>query len=144
MTGSQPHPGTGQTLMGPKSTPVSIEGILRAIGYECITKANPYHLDEAVAAAREAIDFEGPSAVIFKAPCISLVPAGKPVSIDADACTGCKKCLKSIGCPALSFDIEANVVRVDESMCNGCGLCTHVCPFNVIEPGVEPPLDVNA
>ena len=34
-----------------------------------------------------------------------------------------KKCLKSIGCPALSFDIEANVVRVDESMCNGCGLC---------------------
>jgi indolepyruvate ferredoxin oxidoreductase alpha subunit len=144
MTGSQPHPGTGQTLMGPKSTPVPIEGILRAIGYECITKANPYHLDEAVAAAREAIDFEGPSAVIFKAPCISLVPAGKPVSIDADACTGCKKCLKSIGCPALSFDIEANMVRVDESMCNGCGLCTHVCPFNVIEPGVEPPLDVNA
>ncbi|MBE6471060.1 MAG: 4Fe-4S dicluster domain-containing protein [Coriobacteriaceae bacterium] len=144
MTGSQPHPGTGQTLMGPRSTPVSIEGILRAIGYECITKANPYHLDEAVAAAREAIDFEGPSAVIFKAPCISLVPAGTPVSIDADACTGCKKCLKSIGCPALSFDVQANVVRVDATMCNGCGLCTHVCPFDVIEPGVEPPLDVSS
>lgn len=142
MTGSQPHPGTGQTLMGPRSKPVSIEAILRAIGYECITKANPYHLDEAVQAAKEAIDFEGPSAVIFKAPCISLVPPGKPVSINADACTGCKKCLTSIGCPALSFDVQAGVVRVNETMCTGCGLCTHVCPFEVIEPGVEPPLDV--
>jgi len=66
------------------------------------------------------------------------------VSIDADACTGCKKCLKSIGCPALSFDVQANVVRVDATMCNGCGLCTHVCPFDVIEPGVEPPLDVSS
>ena len=144
MTGAQPHPGTGQTLMGPRSKPVSIEAILRAIGYECITKANPYHLDEAVEAAREAIDFEGPSAVIFKAPCISLVPPGKPVSIDAQACTGCKKCLKSIGCPALSFDVKAGVVRVDEGMCTGCGLCTHVCPFDVIEPGVEPPLEVSS
>ena len=142
MTGSQPHPGTGQTLMGPKSTPVSIEAILRAIGYECITKANPYHLDEAVAAAREAIDFEGPSAVIFKAPCVSLVPPGKPVSVNVETCTGCKRCLKSIGCPALSFDTEAKVVRVDTTMCNGCGLCTHVCPFHAIEPGVEPPLEV--
>ena len=142
MTGSQPHPGTGQTLMGPRSKPVSIEAILRAIGYECVTKANPYHLDEAVAAAREAIDFEGPSAVIFKAPCISLVPPGKPVTVNADTCTGCRKCLKSIGCPALSFDAEANVVRVDTTMCNGCGLCTHVCPFEAIEPGVEPPLEV--
>ncbi len=142
MTGSQPHPGTGETLMGKRSKPVSIEAILRAIGYECVTKANPYHLEEAVAAAREAIDFEGPSAVIFKAPCISLVPPGKPVTIDADTCTGCKRCLKEIGCPALSFDAEARVVRVDANTCNGCGLCVPLCAFDAIKPGVEPPLEV--
>ncbi len=142
MTGSQPHPGTGETLMGAWSKPVSIEAILRAIGYECVTKANPYHLEEAVAAAREAIDFKGPSAVIFKAPCISLVPPGRPVAIDAEACTGCKRCLKEIGCPALSFDASAGVVRVDNNSCNGCGLCVPLCPFEVIEPGVEPLLEV--
>ncbi len=32
MTGSQPHPGTGVTLMGPKSEPISIEAVLRALG----------------------------------------------------------------------------------------------------------------
>ena len=36
MTGSQPHPGTGQTLMGPKTEPISIEGVLRALGFGCI------------------------------------------------------------------------------------------------------------
>ena len=32
MTGSQPHPGTGVTLMGSKSEPISIEKVLRALG----------------------------------------------------------------------------------------------------------------
>jgi indolepyruvate ferredoxin oxidoreductase alpha subunit len=64
------------------------------------------------------------------------------VNVNAETCTGCKRCLKSIGCPALSFDTEAQVVRVDATMCNGCGLCTHVCPFHAIEPGIEPPLEV--
>lgn len=144
MTGSQPHPGTGQTLMGPRSKPVSIEAVLRAIGYECVTRANPYHLDEAVAAAREAIDYAGPSAVIFKAPCVSLVPPGEPVSVEPGTCTGCRRCLKAIGCPALSFDRDAKVVRVDVTMCNGCGLCVPLCPFHAIAPGVEPPLEVEA
>ena len=41
MTGSQPHPGTGVTLMGPKRTPVSIERVLQAVGFECIVHAEP-------------------------------------------------------------------------------------------------------
>ncbi len=47
MTGSQPHPGTGVTLMGPKSEPISIEAVLRALGVKVITHANPLRLDEA-------------------------------------------------------------------------------------------------
>ncbi|WP_165042994.1 indolepyruvate ferredoxin oxidoreductase subunit alpha [Adlercreutzia sp. ZJ138] len=142
MTGSQPHPGTGVTLMGHKRKPVSIEGVLRAIGVECITFADPLNLAEAEAAAREAIDFEGPSAIIFRSPCIQLKKPDPAVHINTDACTGCKKCITEIGCPAIGFDFDATGARskdrgqalVNETLCDGCGLCVQVCPFDAIAP----------
>jgi indolepyruvate ferredoxin oxidoreductase alpha subunit len=129
MTGGQPHPGTGNTLMGTASEPLVIEDVLRALGVKCITFANPHHLDESIAAAREAIEFEGPSAVIFRAPCVNLIKPAAPASI-TDACIGCKRCITQIGCPAIGFDGEKAVV--DRSLCNGCGLCMQVCPFDAI------------
>lgn len=140
MTGSQPHPGTGATLMGPQSTPISIEKVLRAVGFECVVHANPFKLDESIAAAKEAIGFAGPSAVIYEGPCIQLTKPGAPAAIDADACTGCKRCISEIGCPGIGFDAQAAGPKsgsrgqafVDRSLCDGCGLCVQVCPFHAI------------
>ena len=144
MTGSQPHPGTGITLMGPKRTPVSIERVLQAVGFECIVHADPLDLDASVAASAEALAFEGPSAILFESPCVQLVRPGAPAAVDADACTGCKKCITEIGCPGIGFDGDARGPKskergqafVDASLCNGCGLCTQVCPFGAL--GVPP------
>ena len=136
MTGGQPHPGTGNTLMGPKSAPLSIERVLEALGVECIEFANPHHLDESVAAVTKAASFEGPSAVIFRAPCVNLVKPEAPVSIAAETCTGCKKCITAIGCPAIGFNGE--VATIDKTLCTGCGLCTQVCPFGAIAPACQP------
>ena len=127
MTGSQPHPGTGVTLMGPKSEPISIEKVLRALGVSVITHANPLHLDEAIAAAKEAIAYDGPSAIIYESPCIKLIKPSKPVEVDLNACTNCGRCVLKLGCPALSWDAENRHPVVDASLCNGCGLCTYVC-----------------
>ena len=137
MTGSQPHPGTGQTLMGPKSTPIDIEAVLRALGVTCITRANPFFLEEAEQAARKAVDFDGPSAVIYEGPCTQLVKPDKTASVDAQACTGCSNCIRSIGCPAMSMDADEQIMRIDPSLCYGCGLCTDVCPFDAIEAPVR-------
>ena len=133
MTGSQPHPGTGQTLMGPKSEPISIRRVLEALGYECIVEANPFDLDDAVAAAREAIDFEGPSALIFKGPCVQLVKPKPALTVDQSTCTRCYRCIREIGCPAIFRDPADGFVRIDASLCTGCGLCTKICPFDAIK-----------
>ena len=133
MTGSQPHPGTGVTLMGPKSEPISIEAVLRALGVRVITHANPLRLDEAQEAAREAIYYDGPSAVIFESPCVKLIKPGVPVRYHDEACTGCGKCVLKIGCPALSWNADERRPVVDESLCNGCGLCTYLCEDGALE-----------
>lgn len=146
MTGSQPHPGTGVTLMGPKSKPISIEAVLRAVGFECIVHADPLDLDASLAAAEAALSFEGPSAILFESPCVQLVHPDAPAVIDAQVCTGCKKCITEIGCPGIGFDRRAQGPKskdrgqafIDASLCNGCGLCAQICPFGAISlPGVR-------
>ena len=137
MTGGQPSPATGVTLMGQHRKPINIQGVLEALGVECIVKANAFDLEGSIAAAKTAIDFEGPSAIIFEGPCIQLSKPTAPVTVDSQTCTGCKKCISQIGCPAISFDTllagpKSNgrgQAFVDNSLCNGCGLCTQVCPF---------------
>lgn len=144
MTGSQPHPGTGVTLMGPHRKPISIEAVLKALGVECIVHADPLDLEGSIDAAKRAIDFEGPSAILFESPCVQLVKPKESVSVNTDTCTGCKKCITEIGCPGLGFaqtrkgakSKDRGQAFVDASLCNGCGLCVQVCPFKAIElPG---------
>lgn len=132
MTGSQPHPGTGKTLMGPQSDPIDIEGVLRALGVKCITRANPFYLEQSIAAAQEAIDYEGPSAIMFNAPCIQLTKPEAAAEIDTARCTACRKCITSIGCPAIHMNVDQSAAEIDATMCTGCGLCVDICPFDVI------------
>lgn len=141
MTGGQPHPGTGITLMGERRAPIDIEGVLRSLGVECIVEADPLDHAAAIAAATEAIDFDGPSALIFRSPCIQLKKPDPALRVGVDVCTGCKKCITEIGCPGLGFDPAAKGPRskergqafVDSGQCNGCGLCSQICPFGAIK-----------
>ena len=73
MTGSQPHPGTGHTLMGQRNEPLSIEAVLVANGFRHVYHANPLDKDASIVAVKAAVAFEGPSAVIFESPCIQLI-----------------------------------------------------------------------
>lgn len=127
MTGSQPHPGTGVTLMGEQRTPISIDAVLQALGVEKIVHANPLKAHEATEAAQSALEFEGPSAVIYESPCTALIAPQAPVEYDEHACTHCTKCVSQLGCPALSWDREHKRPLIDTSLCTGCGLCAELC-----------------
>lgn len=140
MTGTQPHPGTGVTLMGEHRKPIAIERVLDALGVECIVKANPLQLQPTIEAVTEAVNFAGPSAIIFESPCVQLFKPTVTVALSSDQCTGCKKCITEIGCPGIGFNTSAQGPKsgtrgqayIDVSLCNGCGLCVQVCPFDAI------------
>ncbi len=133
MTGHQPHPGTGKTMMGQVVDKVSIEAVLRGIGVSAVETVNPLNLKEAIAAVRRAEAAPGVKAVIFRSPCVALTrPEGK-VAVDTEKCIGCRRCVSEIGCPALTFaDKKAGV---DPAQCVGCGLCEQICPVGALQGG---------
>ncbi len=141
MTGSQPHPGTGVTLMGPPSKPIDIAGVLEALGVKDIAHVNPLDLEQAESACIDALENSEPNAIIFESPCVWLEPFGDPALVHVNLCTGCKRCIKEIGCPAIGFDPNIKGAKsgrrgqavIDTSQCNGCGLCLQVCPFSAID-----------
>ena len=131
MTGHQPHPGTGKTMMGDIVNKVSITKILEAVGLTEIRTVDPLDLPKAVETVRELADMPGVKAVIFKSPCIALFKPEKTCNIDSDKCINCKKCINELGCPAITVN-ESKVV-IEPALCTGCGLCTKVCPVGAIK-----------
>ena len=130
MTGHQPHPGTGHTMMGEVVAKVNIEAVLQGIGVTAVETVNPLDLAKSIEVVRKMAGLTGVKAIIFKYPCIAITkPEGK-MAVDRDKCVGCRKCIREIGCPGLI--IRDGQVTIDESLCTGCGLCSQICPFEAI------------
>lgn len=136
MTGHQENPGTGKTLQNRPAPIVDIEALVLATGIkkENIRVVDPYKLKETEAAVKDAHNSTEPFVIITKQPCALIKDvlkkrANMSCAVNGN-CKKCKLCLKT-GCPALQF--KNGIVSIDESMCNGCGLCKDVCPFNAIE-----------
>ena len=130
MTGHQPHPGTGVTMMGDICNAVSIEKILNAVGCTYVKTVDPLDLSAAEAAVKEAADMKGVRAVIMKSPCIAVTKPDKLYSINKEKCIGCKKCIRELGCPAIVLEEGRPVI--EKSLCYGCGVCAQVCPVSAI------------
>ena len=131
MTGHQPHPGTGRTMMGNMTEKVHIDKVLAGCNVKCIKKANPLHLEEAVTAVTEAVAFPGVSVVIFEEPCIALFKSRPKLAVAPDVCIGCRRCINEIGCPAISVTAEGKAL-IDGNLCYGCDLCSQICPVGAI------------
>ena len=130
MTGHQPHPGTGRTMMGDIVEKIDIGAVLKGVGVTEVVTADPFDHEKAVRIVADTALKKGVKAIIFKSPCAMLIRPEKAYSITGK-CTGCKGCIRKIGCPAIV--IENEKVKIDTSLCTGCGLCAQVCPFGAIE-----------
>ena len=125
MTGHQPHPGTGMTMMHEISPKVSIEAILRAVGLTSVETVDPLNLEQTIQAVRTAADKPGVKAIICKSPCIAVSKPAKRLQVDENRCVGCKQCIRELGCPAIS--LKGQKAYIEPDLCFGCTICAQVC-----------------
>jgi indolepyruvate ferredoxin oxidoreductase alpha subunit len=130
MTGNQPHPGMGITMMNNKVEKISIEKILMGIGVSALVKVNPFDQKASKEAVTDLMSKKGVRVLLFEAPCIIILRPDGNASIDASKCTGCKICMLKLGCPAIS--LENNKAVINSALCTGCGICVDLCPTGAI------------
>ena len=138
MTGHQPHPGTGMTGMQHPTERILIEKVAEGCGVKYVKVVDPFKVKEAEAVLKEALQYSGPSVIVFRSPCTLMVVRErrrKGAAIGfykiTENCTNCMACIKLLGCPALV--VEDGKVRISEVLCTACGLCASVCPYKAIE-----------
>ena len=135
MTGHQPHPGTGQTMMGNVVSRVNIEAVLRGIGLTVIETCDPLDFKASVDCVKRVSETPGVKAIIFQSPCIAITKPSGSLHVESEKCIGCKKCIRELGCPALF--VSDGHVCIDTSLCTGCTLCSQLCPTNAIQGGAN-------
>jgi indolepyruvate ferredoxin oxidoreductase alpha subunit len=116
---------------------VLIEKIAEGCGVKYVRVVDPFKVSETETALKEALQNQGPSVLVFRAPCALVAvreKRSKGIRIEAykitDKCTNCMACIRLLGCPALT--VEEGKVNIDEALCTACGLCISVCPFKAI------------
>lgn len=133
MTGHQDHAATGKTLMGKTVPAINIYHLCKSMGIEHVTEVNAFDIKELEKVIKEEVARDAVSVIITKSPCALLKEVHFPnkcVPVP-EKCKKCGMCLKP-GCPALTKN-EDGTISIDATMCNGCGLCKNLCPFDAIE-----------
>jgi indolepyruvate ferredoxin oxidoreductase alpha subunit len=135
MTGHQEHAATGKTLKGEDTYAIDLAELCRAIGVKNVIEINAFDVEGLTATVKSAVASDELTVIITKAPCALLKGLKFPnkCAVNPDACKKCGACMK-IGCPAMTRTADGKV-KIDPTMCNGCGLCRSYCKFGAIELG---------
>ncbi len=133
MTGHQDHAATGKTLKGEDTYAVDLAQLCRTVGVTNVIEVNAFDVAELERIVKESVASDTLTVIITKSPCVLLKGNKFPNKcvVDTDLCRKCGACLK-IGCPAMTKG-EDGKVRIDATMCNGCGLCQNYCKFGAIK-----------
>lgn len=135
MTGHQDHAATGMTLKGQEVPAINIYELCKSIGVKNVIEVNAFDLPELERVVKEEVAKDEVSVIITKSPCVLLKrqpkKAKKICRTVSEKCIKCGMCLRP-GCPALTKN-EDGTISIDETMCNGCGLCKGLCKKEAIE-----------
>jgi indolepyruvate ferredoxin oxidoreductase alpha subunit len=132
MTGHQEHAATGKTLKGEQTNAIDLSVLCKAVGVENVITVDAFDVVELEKVIKQSVNGDVLTVIIAKAPCALLKGQKFPYKCvcDADKCKKCGMCLK-IGCPAITKQADGTI-KIDQTMCNGCGLCKSYCKFNAI------------
>jgi indolepyruvate ferredoxin oxidoreductase alpha subunit len=140
MTGFQPHPGTGITATGEKTTEILIEDVAKACGAGFVGVVDPHNLEDTITVMRRGLSYDGVSVIISRGQCVRDVlrdarkkgVATQLYAVDSQKCNGCKVCISMFGCPALTWKGDDKKAEIDQVLCAGCGVCAQVCPMKAV------------
>ena len=132
MTGHQEHAATGKTLKGEDTYAIDLANLCRSVGVPSVIEIDAFDVKGLENVIKESVNGDTLTVIIAKAPCALLKGQKFPFRCEADPekCKKCGMCLK-IGCPALTKN-EDGTIMINETMCNGCGLCMSYCKFGAI------------
>ena len=132
MTGHQEHAATGKTLMGEDTYAIDLAELCKSIGVPNVITVDAFDVVTMEKVVKESVASDVLTVIIAKAPCALLKGLKFPnkCAVDTEKCKKCGMCMK-IGCPAITKN-EDGTVKIDETMCNGCGLCKNYCKFGAI------------
>ena len=136
MTGHQDHAGTGKTLKGDIVNAIDVVSLCKGMGVPNVLTVDAFDTEELTRVFREETGRPELSVIVVKAPCALLnkKKVTKQAVCDPEKCKKCGMCMKP-GCPAITRCADGTV-RIDDTMCNGCSLCTQLCKFgalNIVE-----------
>lgn len=133
MTGHQDHAATGKTLKGEDTYAIDLAELCRSVGVKRVIEIDAFDVKGLEAVIKESAEGDELTVIIAKAPCALLKGQKFPnvCKCTPEECRKCGMCLK-IGCPALTKQADGTI-KIDETMCNGCGLCMSYCKFGAIK-----------
>jgi indolepyruvate ferredoxin oxidoreductase alpha subunit len=106
MTGQQPNPASGSTLMGEAANVIDFEQLCRAVGVEHVQTVNPHDINGTQKVLKEELERDATSVIICRAPCVLI--------------------------PEMKKEKQKGYTKISPEMCNGCGQCASVCKFDAI------------
>ena len=133
MTGAQPNPSAND------SSKLDIAKTAMAMG--AFTRVvDPMDYDATKKVMREVMEHDGVRVIVAEHECAltyqkSLKLSGEEIplaAVEPELCIGCERCIKPIGCPALSMN-ENNIAVIDPLLCDGCMYCAEHCPKDAIK-----------
>ncbi|MGI6361639.1 MAG: thiamine pyrophosphate-dependent enzyme [Bacillota bacterium] len=134
MTGMQVNPASAQAYQNPGGKQIDVEKVVRGLGVDQLWVVDPYELLETTEAMVQALKSSGVKVVLCRREC-AIQAARRQVkhfemAVEPDHCSFCKICINITGCAALT--IGKNAIEIDPMQCNGCGICSYVCPTSAI------------
>jgi indolepyruvate ferredoxin oxidoreductase alpha subunit len=137
MTGHQDHAATGKTLKGEPTNSINLVELCHSVGVKNVVVVNAFDVEKLTQVVKESTQSDELTVIITQSPCVLLKGQKFPNKCVADPekCRKCGMCLK-IGCPAITKQADGSI-KIDETMCNGCGLCKNYCKFGAIETVVK-------
>lgn len=132
MTGHQDHAATGKTLKGEETYSINFASICTAVGVRKVVEVNAFDVGSLENAIKAGVASDDLTVIIAKAPCALLKGQVFPYICKTEN-SKCKKCgmCMSVGCPAITTN-KSGSIFINDTMCNGCGLCAEICKFGAI------------